>query len=85
MSEDTIKIKVPTNPVSCYAWTRNGCPPITRIDVWQAQDGNTVYIEGINRRGSSLPKSGFMVETSIMDELARQWLEARGYTVTERK
>ena len=70
-------IKVDTNPDECYAHTRNGCPDIIRLDVWTVASDKITYIEAVNRRGKTLEKSGFRIQTANMDELAARWLIER--------
>jgi len=80
-----INIEIPTDPDVCDVHTRNGNPDLAELRVWDAAGTavHVVYIEGVNRRGNVLKKSGFRLEASNLDELCYQWLVARFGSVAD--
>lgn len=76
-----VDIRVPLDPARAWCWTRNGDPAIQAIHL---SGEATLFIEGVNRRGQVLGKSGFRMPVESMDALAHAWLNQRGENLTPR-
>lgn len=67
-----------------YARTANGCPGLggLRVTTYPAFDGETAAIlTFLNAKGRTLEKGGAVMPAELMDQLAIQWLQARGKTL----
>ena len=76
-----IRVRFPNDDGTHYIEGRNGLFPITAIEVF---DGDyTVYIDGIGKRGRPI-RGGLAVPHEAMDEVARRWLQQRGFLPKDR-
>jgi hypothetical protein len=77
MTNPLIRIEIPTNPEEAWIWTKRGHPAITAVVLWTAGPAQVV-IDGVGRSGATLLDGGLRIPVETMDQIAMQWLRARG-------
>ena len=75
MPNEGVNVCVDVDPKVSLIVGRNGERPIEFVEVWAADD--RAFVDGIGKRGSAI-RGGLMFPTKTMDEIAREWLKARG-------
>ena len=81
-----IKANIPTPDNSgAIIQGRNGVVTLHAIEINTVGEGKTMTasIEGINKRGLSINGGFYAVPPQVMDDLATQWLQSRGFKVTK--
>ena len=73
MKINTVRVSVPEG--TGHIQGRNGYFQISAVQVWHGTD--TAFIEGIGKRGTVI-NGGLDLPIEVMDEIAQQWLNARG-------
>ena len=66
--------RIETDPSRSQIIGRNGDRPISAIEVWDDDDGNT-FIHGINKKGKTI-RGGLFVPQEVFMQLCQKWIVA---------
>jgi len=76
-----MQLNIPTDPKHDICTGRNGTFCIKELVVFAHSDsetGQSVFIDGVSARRGITLNAGFSIGTKTMDQLALEWVKARG-------
>lgn len=75
----SIRINTPTE--SGFVTGRNGTADIKEIQIWTDQNQEGCYLDFVSKAKGQVLNAGGAISTKAMDELAVEWVKARGLKI----